>query len=230
MRVETSTGSWLVPAHCAVWVPHSVEHSEQLYAGVSVRTLYFKRNLTRSLAKSCRMVNVSALLRELILKVSRIGVLDRRVPSQARLASVLLDELGTLTETPLQLPLPRDSRALRFAALIEQLPSEDASVAQLARRVGASRRTLERLFLAETKMSVGEWRRRLRLLHAVRLLASGRAVTEVALEAGYSSVSAFIAVFRKKFGTTPSRYSTIAPVDRRPPSTDARRRNRTDAG
>jgi AraC-like DNA-binding protein len=53
---------------------------------------------------------------------------------------------------------------------------------------------------------VAEWRRRLRLLHAVRLLAEGEPVTAVALEVGYSSVSAFIAVFRKEFGTTPGRY------------------------
>lgn len=54
---------------------------------------------------------------------------------------------------------------------------------------------------------MAEWRRRLRLLHAVRLLAEGEAVTGAALASGYSSVSAFIAVFRKEFGTTPGRYA-----------------------
>ena len=77
----------------------------------------------------------------------------------------------------------------------------------LARQVGLGRRTVERLFLAETKMTVGEWRRRLRLLRAVQRLARGESVTNVALDAGYSSTSAFIATFRKAFGTTPGRYS-----------------------
>src|SRR2546421_294561 len=79
-------------------------------------------------------------------------------------------------------------------------PSETAVFGTLARRAGASRRTLERIFLRETKMTVGEWRRRMRLLHAVRLLAADQSVTAVALEAGYSSVSAFVAVFKKTFG------------------------------
>ena len=66
---------------------------------------------------------------------------------------------------------------------------------------------MERLFLVETKMTVGEWRRRLRLLHGVRLLAGGESVTNVAFDAGYASTSAFIAAFKRTFGMTPSRYA-----------------------
>ena len=58
-------------------------------------------------------------------------------------------------------------------------------------------------------MTVGEWRRRLRLLHGVRLLAGGESVTNAALDAGYSSTSAFIAAFKKTFGTTPGRYPPV---------------------
>jgi AraC-like DNA-binding protein len=43
--------------------------------------------------------------------------------------------------------------------------------------------------------------------HAVRLLAEGEAVTAAALAVGYTSVSAFIAVFKKEFGNTPARYA-----------------------
>ena len=85
-------------------------------------------------------------------------------------------------------------------------PDEALTMAKLARRAAVSRRTMERLFLAETRMTVGEWRRRVRLLHAVHRLAGGESVTSAALDAGYSSTSAFISVFRKAFGTTPGRY------------------------
>jgi len=44
-----------------------------------------------------------------------------------------------------------------------------------------------------------------RMLHAIRLLATGAAVTGVALDAGYSSTSAFIAAFKRAFGTTPGK-------------------------
>ena len=114
--------------------------------------------------------------------------------------------MTSVSDVPLQLPLPRDARALRFAALLQKSPGIAATVAALARKSGASRRTIERLFSQETGMTVAEWRRRLRLLHAVRRLAEREPVTAVALEVGYSSVSAFISVFKKAFGNTPKHF------------------------
>jgi AraC-like DNA-binding protein len=207
MHVETETARWLVPPHRAVWLPAGTMHTEVMHAPVSVRTLYLVPRMARTLPRRCCVINITALLRELILRISRRGALDRRKPGDAHLISVLFDELVSVSEVPLQLPLPRDPRARRLAAVLQARPNEEGSIAILSRRVGASRRTMERLFLGETHMTVGEWRRRLRLLHGVRLLALGHSVTNVALDCGYASTSAFIAAFRKAFGTTPSRYS-----------------------
>lgn len=206
MHVHTDTASWLVPPHRAVWLPAGVRHTEEMHAPVSVRTLYFAPRLAKALPRDACMVNIPPLMRELILHISRIGVLDRGKPPQAHLISVLLDELTSVSDVPLQLPMPWDPRARRLAAVLQARPDDDRSVAALSRRVGASRRTMERLFLAETKMTVGEWRRRLRLLHGVRLLTGGESVTNAALDAGYASTSAFIAAFKRTFGVTPSRY------------------------
>jgi len=206
LRVETADASWVVPPHCGVWVPAGVEHTEYLFGPVSMRTLYIAERAAR-LPRACRTVNVSSLTRELILHICRIGALDRRVASHARLTGVLLDQLSQAAEVPLQLPMPRDARALAFARLLHAAPDGAASVGSLARRAGASRRTLERLFVSETHMTVGAWRRRLRMLHAVRLLSSGASVTDASLATGYDSVSAFIAAFRATFGTTPGRYA-----------------------
>jgi AraC-like DNA-binding protein len=206
IQIDTDEGVWVVPPHRAVWVPAGTEHVERMYAPVSVRMLYFAEGIAAALPRACRMVNVSNLLRELILHVSRVGALDRRKPAHAHVIGVLLDQLAVLSHVPLQLPMPRDPRAVRLASRLRDRPDDAASLAALAREAGASRRTLERSFLRDTHMTAGEWRRRARLLHAVRRLAEGEAVTNVALEAGYSSVSAFIAVFKKTFGVTPARY------------------------
>jgi len=205
IEIDTDEGVWVVPPHRAVWVPAGVAHGERMYAPVSVRMLYFAEGIAHSLPRECRMVNVSSLLRELILHVSRVGALDRRRPAHAHVIGVLLDQLAALSNVPLQLLMPRDPRAVRLASLLRERPDHAASLAALAREVGASRRTIERSFVRDTHMTAGEWRRRARLLHAVRRLAEGEAVTNVALEAGYSSVSAFIAVFKKTFGMTPAR-------------------------
>ncbi|MCH7794592.1 MAG: helix-turn-helix transcriptional regulator, partial [Proteobacteria bacterium] len=75
-----------------------------------------------------------------------------------------------------------------------------------ARAAGASPRTLARLFAKETGLTFRAWRQRARLLHALVELAARKPVTSVAFEAGYDSPSAFIAAFKREFGTTPARY------------------------
>ena len=89
--------------------------------------------------------------------------------------------------------------------LVTRTPGDGASIASLARQAGASLRTIERCFLAETGIAVGDWRRRVRLFHALRLLEAGTSVTEVALEVGYANTSAFSHAFARQFGRSPSK-------------------------
>lgn len=206
MTVNTAMSSWVVPSHRAVWVPAGTEHAIEMIGAVSLRTLYVKAALSRSLPKQCCVVNVSPLLRELILRTIQIGMLDRYVPAQKRLTGVILDQLETLSTMPLNLPMPRDPRALRVVELVRANPAENNSLDQLSSKAGASKRTIERLFQAETEMTFGKWRQQSRLLHALRLLAAGESVTTAALEVGYNSTSAFISAFKIALGTTPRRY------------------------
>jgi AraC-like DNA-binding protein len=85
-------------------------------------------------------------------------------------------------------------------------PGDHRTLEELCKDCGASKRTIQRLFLEETKMTFAKWRQQLRLLHGMELLASGEKVSAAALEAGYSSTSAFISMFRKQLGTPPPRY------------------------
>jgi AraC-like DNA-binding protein/mannose-6-phosphate isomerase-like protein (cupin superfamily) len=206
MTVNTAMSSWVVPSHRAVWVPAGVEHEIEMVGAVSLRTLYVKAALSASLPKQCCVVNVSPLLRELILRTIQIGMLDRNVPAQKRLTGVILDQLQTLRTVPLKLPMPSDARALRVVELVRANPAEAKSLDQLARSVGASKRTIERVFQSQTEMTFGKWRQQLRMLHALRLLAAGESVTTVAFEVGYDSTSAFISAFKTALGTTPGRY------------------------
>src|SRR5262249_57925251 len=89
---------------------------------------------------------------------------------------------------------------------VERDPSPRHSLDRLARSTGASPRTLQRLFRSETGMTVGNWRRQLRLARSLETLAAGSSVTAAALDAGYQSVSAFVSVFRRTFGETPGPY------------------------
>jgi AraC-like DNA-binding protein len=206
MTVSTSQGTWVVPPHRAVWIPAGVAYAVQMSGRVTVRSLFFRPRLRGRLPESCVALNVSPLVRELVLHVSRRNTLRRDVAADRRLARVLLEQLETLEAEPLQLPMPADARAREAARLLQADPSGPPALRKLARSAGASKRTLERLFARETAMTLGRWRRRLRLVESLRRLALGHAVTRVALDVGYQSPSAFVAAFRRELGTTPSRY------------------------
>ena len=206
MSVDTREGTWVVPSHRAVWIPAGIEHSIAMSGWVAMRTLYIVPALVEPLPRRCCVVAVPALLRELILHTVAQGTLRSNVPQHSRLVDFLLDQLRVLPAVPLELPMPRDARALRVAVHLRDHPSAATPVDDLARQAGASRRTLERLFQQQTGMSFGRWRQQARLLHAMRLLAGGEPVTSTALEVGYESPSAFIAAFSSVLGMTPGRY------------------------
>jgi AraC-like DNA-binding protein/mannose-6-phosphate isomerase-like protein (cupin superfamily) len=204
MTVTGDRTSWMIPPRRAVLIPAGIEHSIRMWGEVAMRSLYFPVSAPApSFDTTCRVISVSPLLRELILRIAELAALDSRVATEARLMSVLMDELETAHIEPLVLPLPVDPRALRAADLVLKNPAEGATVPAVARHCGLSARTLERLFRAETGMRFGLWRQKARLLESVRVLAEGGSVTDAALESGYSSVSAYIGAFKQTFGYTP---------------------------
>ena len=208
MTVDTLDGQWVVPPHRALWAPSGTPFRIELHGRVSVRTLYLRAELG-ALPGLLRAVNVTTLARELILHAVRTSPLDLRVPEQQRLVGVLLDQLAALPQAPLQLPRPSDARARALADLLGHQPASDpgsTTLDGLAARVGASRRTLERLFVAETGLTIGQWRQRQRLVAALRLLAEGEPVSRVAHAVGYRTASAFVAMFHHELGETPGRY------------------------
>ena len=206
MTIRTRQGIWVVPPMRAVWIPAMTPHSVTMSGQVSMRTLYFLPKLVRSRSRKCFVMNVSSLLKELILHACSFPKLSNKTPVQRRIIEIILDQLREVRSVPLQLPHPSDSRALRVVQALLADPGKRRTLERLCKDCGASKRTVERLFIAETKMTFSKWRQQLRLLHAMQLLASGEKVTGAALGAGYNSTSAFISMFRKQLGTTPTRY------------------------
>ena len=216
MTVATRQGVWVVPPLRAVWIPAETPHSVAISGRVLMRTLYFLPKLCRSLPRKCLVMNVSTLLRELILHVCTFKRLNRKVAVERRVVEFIVDQLKAVESVPLQLPQPSDTRAKRIVAALFADPGDQSTLDRLCARCGASKRTIQRLFLEETKMPFSKWRQQLRLLHAMQRLASGDKVTSAALDAGYNSTSAFISMFRKQLGTTPTRYLVPELRGRRP--------------
>lgn len=210
MTVGAEAGTWVVPPQRAVWIPAGISHTLAMSGLVAMRTLYLKPRLAKTLPRDCCVINVSPLLRELILHACALGALRQRTKSREHLMGVILDQFEGIETVPLQLPHLSDPRARRVADMLAVDPSDRRTLAQICRNSGASKRTIERLFQEEAGMTFGKWRQQLRLMQALRLLAEGAKVTHAALEAGYSTPSAFISMFRKSLGTTPTSYFRTA--------------------
>jgi AraC-like DNA-binding protein len=206
MTVRTAQGTWVVPAQRAVWIPASISHSLVMSGAVSMRTLYLRARMVRCLPRTCCVVNVSPLLQELLLHACTYPALNRRSKIHSHLIDVLIDQLEMVRAIPLQLPSPSDARAVRVAEILQRTLGDSYSLEKACKRAGASKRTIERLFQQEAHMSLGKWRQQLRLMRSLQVLAAGEKITHAALEADYSTPSAFIAMFRKTLGTTPRRY------------------------
>jgi mannose-6-phosphate isomerase-like protein (cupin superfamily) len=145
MTVTGDRTSWIIPPGRAVLIPAGTLHSIRMWGEVAMRSLYFPVNAPAPLfeTKTCRVISVGPLLRELILRVAELAALDSRVAVEARLMSVLLDELETTHIEPLLLPLPADLRALKAANCVLKNPADGAPATELARRCGLSARTLD---------------------------------------------------------------------------------------
>ncbi len=207
ITIETSTGIWTVPPQCAIWIPAGVTHRARAAGQVSIGSLYIDPDLAGSFRKECGIVFIQPLLRELILRfVREPQYYPEGETRETRLVLVLLDELQSAPVESLHLPMPRDRRLYLMAQTLHDDPSLRFTLEEWGARVGASNRTISRLFQLETGMSFGCWKRQLHIGLGLQRLAMGESVNNIAIVLGYESTSAFIAMFRRILGTTPTRY------------------------
>lgn len=206
MRVKTPAGLFVVPPLRALWVPPEVEHSLRMEGAVAMRTLYIEPAAARAMPKGCAVIEVRPLLRALILAAMDVPVEYDLKGRGGLVMRLILDELRAAPRLPLSVPMPSDRRLTRLCGSLLKHPDSDATLDHWAEHVGASARTLARLFRRETGLSFVEWRAQARLVEALSLLSSGKPVGQIARKLGYRSASAFSQMFRRALGRTPREY------------------------
>ncbi|WP_083913466.1 AraC family transcriptional regulator [Nocardia concava] len=207
LSVHTEAGTSIVPANRIAWTPAEFAHYHRAHGDTDMRILFLPPALARAIPDRPAILAVSDLARELVLALTGPDA-ERRYDNaaQTRLRRVLVDEFQDSHEQPLQLPEPRDDRLRALAQRLYDHPADNTSLAELGRAIGASSRTLSRLFQTELGMTFYEWRTQLRIYHALILLAEGHDATHTAHACGWSNPSHFIAAFTNLVGTTPGRY------------------------
>lgn len=208
MTVETRGGIWVVPPMRAVWVPAHTRHQIYVSGHLFMRTLYIDPTYFSGPSDDCCVISISPLLKELILNAMTMPRLYPLGGPEERLLMVILDQIRSMTITPLELPIPDDRRLKKIYERLSVDPGDNRTLEAWGKLVGATGRTLTRRFRLETGMSFGQWRQQLRILEALRRLGMKEPVTLVAIDLGYDSPSAFISMFKKALGKTPGQYFT----------------------
>ncbi|MDN7516206.1 helix-turn-helix domain-containing protein [Burkholderia sp. AU45251] len=210
-EVIASQSVWMIPPHRALWIPPDLPHAMRAHGPLEMRTVYVDPQAYRSAyPDQPSLVNVSPLLRELIVRASSFPVEVDPDGRDDLVIQLMLAEIEWSPEQPLRLPSGQDRRLARVCDALLEHPADQRTLTEWADEVGASSRTLARLFTAETGLSFSQWRQQARISAARPLLASGCAVIAVAAELGYETTSAFSTVFRRFVGMTPSAYAKLS--------------------
>ena len=200
-------GLWMVPPHCAVWIPGGLPHSNIATANARLLFVYFEPN-TVNLPDRCCTLSISPLLRELIIELA-----DGENPNEADdlMIGVLLAQLPLMPVQQLHLPVSAEPRLAIIVNALAANPADRATLGIWASRVAMSESSLRRLVVQETGLTFGRWRQQLHLMVAIRELSNGASVQQVSADLGYGSVAAIISMFKRALGKPPAKYfSNIA--------------------
>lgn len=200
-------GLWMAPIGSGVWIPGGVPHSNHVTINGAI-CLLFVDPAVPDLPPRCCTLPLSPMLIELIRHLAATEARPGApVDGQTRrIIEVILEELRRIDATGFHLPITDDPTLRLIADALMRNPDDRASVATWAARVAMSERALARLVVRETALSFGRWRQQFHIVTALQRLSAGASVQAVALDLGYGSVSAFIAMFKAALGVSPARY------------------------
>lgn len=202
---EVPKGYWMVPPGCGVWMPGGLLHSMRVTADTDLCLLCVEP-AAAILPSVCCTLTITPMLREMILRLVALPQAYLADSPTGRLVGVLLEELGQMKIEQLYFPISENPKLRRLADELIRAPADRRTAQGWASWLAVSERTLAKLVISETGMTFGRWRQQLQIIVALKWLYSGVQVKRIAEDLGYESVSAFITMFKKALGTSPSKF------------------------
>lgn len=206
LYVELETAMFIVPPYRALWIPAGTAHRAIKKHGTEICSLYIPQSCFPTFSNTTEVLHVTPFLGELVKRMTKLDYsVDHIDGERFYFLQILIGELTQAKNAPLTLPFPSDSRALPLLDCIRnnEVPPQ---LHEVGKMIGASERTISRIFQRETGMSYQRWRQYWRYLRSIELLAQKYSITYITQELKFSSDSAFIAFFKQHAGTTPNQY------------------------
>ncbi|MBR9856490.1 MAG: AraC family transcriptional regulator [Gammaproteobacteria bacterium] len=206
MHVKVGEHRYLAPSQYALWLPPNIEHQGMNHYETHHLSLYIAPPLSERLPGNICALTVSPLIRALLEHLRDHPEIPPYSESYRRLLHCLLDLLESASCAGSYLPAADDPVLGSILEALEANPGDNRSLQQIAREAHLTERTLIRRCQKELGMTLTEWRQRLRVVKAMDRLQGGEKVESIAYDMGYSTPSAFIAMFHRLTGTTPNGY------------------------
>lgn len=203
MEVKLADQHHTAPPPYGIWLPPQVEHTGLNHAETCHCSLYISAPLCDKLPREACVLIASPLLRALLDHLRQMPSNAPTSPANERLLRVLVDQLEQAPRAGSYLPTSDDPLLAPVLLALQADPADNRSLADWARVVHTTERTLVRRCQRDLGMGLVEWRQRLRIVKALPRLEAGDKVEAIAFDLGYASVSAFIAMFRRLMGVTP---------------------------
>jgi len=201
---------FLCPPHYATWIPADALHACHNRENVKFVSIYIDCNLCTDMPQEPCTLAISPLIKAILADFGDRHVTVPETDADLRLAFVLVDQLRKAPRRESFLPMSDDDLLAPVINALQANASDRRSLAEWARTLGTTEKTLSRRFQGQLGLSFNEWRQRLKLVASLSLIEDGRSIQSIASELGYSSASAFIAMFRRQTGTSPTHLASIA--------------------
>ncbi|MFD1604567.1 helix-turn-helix domain-containing protein [Flavobacterium artemisiae] len=206
MNVVVGNHIWVVNPLQGLWLPGGVEHQVTFQKDVNYYSVFVDPSVMKGLPENSFSFDIPMFLKQLVFKIISFGTDGNLTPSQRRILAVFLDELALIVPSATFLPTTNNERLQKVVELLMNDISSKETIDYYAELSFMSSRTLSRLFIKELGMNFSDWRTRLKLLEAIKRLGEKQSIKEIALDLGYETASAFIYMFKKHLGKTPSNY------------------------
>lgn len=206
LQTQTEHYQHLVPHTSALFVPAGVQHESVAVSNTIFVGIYLNPEFGATYEPQVRTIALTPFLNELLQEIRRQCENEASHEEVLHLLAVLHDQILKSNVQTFQLLLPQDRR---LKLIFEQLTDEPAlscSLKEWGEKIGASERTLSRLFAKEFNTSFLLWRQQIRLIYSLSLLDETLPIQAIADRVGYQNDSSYIKAFKAYFDMTPQQF------------------------
>ncbi|HAS6474710.1 TPA: helix-turn-helix domain-containing protein [Vibrio parahaemolyticus] len=206
LQTQTEHYQHLVPHTSALFVPAGVQHESIALSNTIFVGIYLNPEFGATYEPQVRTIALTPFLNELLQEIRRQCEGETSHEEVLHLLAVLHDQILKSNVQTFQLLLPEDRRLKLIFEALTDTPALDWSLKEWGEKVGASERTLSRLFAKEFNTSFLLWRQQIRLIYSLSLLDESLPIQAIADLVGYQNDSSYIKAFKAYFDMTPQQF------------------------